>query len=112
MTQRLAVVLMNLGGPDSLDAVRPFLKNLFSDPEIINLPWPLSPLIAEIISRRRNQSAQKIYQKLGGGIAPSSEHQGSARGALQAVARAIARTNGGSLYRHAILAPPHSADGF
>lgn len=67
MTQRLAVVLMNLGGPDSLDAVRPFLKNLFSDPEIINLPWPLRPLIAEIISRRRNQSAQKIYQKLGGG---------------------------------------------
>lgn len=67
MTQRLAVVLMNLGGPDTLDAVRPFLKNLFSDPEIINLPWPLRPLIAEIISRRRNQSAQKIYQKLGGG---------------------------------------------
>jgi ferrochelatase len=67
MTQRLAVVLMNLGGPESLDAVRPFLKNLFSDPAIINLPWPLRPLIAEIISRRRNQSAQKIYQKLGGG---------------------------------------------
>lgn len=67
MTQRLAVVLMNLGGPDSLDAVRPFLKNLFSDPEIINLPWPLRPLIAEIISRRRNQSTQKIYEKLGGG---------------------------------------------
>lgn len=67
MTQRLAVVLMNLGGPDSLGAVRPFLKNLFSDPAIINLPWPLRPLIAEIISRRRNQSAQKIYQKLGGG---------------------------------------------
>jgi protoporphyrin/coproporphyrin ferrochelatase len=67
MTRRLAVVLMNLGGPDTLEAVRPFLKNLFSDPAIINLPRPLRPLIAEIISRRRNQSAQKIYQKLGGG---------------------------------------------
>jgi ferrochelatase len=77
MTQRLAVVLMNLGGPDSLDAVRPFLKNLFSDRAIINLPWPLRPLIAEIISRRRNQSARKIYQKLGGGspLLPNTKAQ-------------------------------------
>jgi ferrochelatase len=66
MTRRLAVVLTNLGGPDSLEAVRPFLKNLFSDPAIIDLPWPLRPLVAQIISRTRNQSAQKIYQKLGG----------------------------------------------
>lgn len=66
MTRRLAVVLMNLGGPDSLEAVRPFLKNLFSDPAIISLPWPLRPLLAEIISRTRDRSAQKIYQKLGG----------------------------------------------
>jgi ferrochelatase len=66
MTRRLAVVLMNLGAPDSLEAVRPFLKNLFSDAAIINLPWPLRMLVAEVISRTRNQSAQKIYQKLGG----------------------------------------------
>jgi len=66
VTRRLAVVLMNLGAPDSLEAVRPFLKNLFSDPAIINLPWPLRPLVAEIISRIRDRSAQKIYQKLGG----------------------------------------------
>src|ERR1700687_5879824 len=38
---RRAVVLMNLGGPDSLSAVRPFLYNLFSDPAIIGLPAPL-----------------------------------------------------------------------
>ena len=36
--RRCAVVLMNLGGPDSLDAVRPFLSNLFSDPAILDLP--------------------------------------------------------------------------
>lgn len=66
MKRRLAVVLMNLGAPDSLEAVRPFLKNLFSDPAIIGLPWPLRPMVAEIISRIRDQRAQKIYQKLGG----------------------------------------------
>jgi ferrochelatase len=37
---RVAVVLMNLGGPDSLVAVRPFLVNLFDDPAIIGLPGP------------------------------------------------------------------------
>ena len=38
---RIAVVLMNLGGPDSLEAVRPFLVNLFNDPAIVGLPGPL-----------------------------------------------------------------------
>ena len=37
---RHAVVLMNLGGPDSPAAVRPFLYNLFKDPAIISLPAP------------------------------------------------------------------------
>ncbi len=67
MTRRLAVVLMNLGGPDSLAAVRPFLQNLFFDPAIISLPWPFRYLIAKIISRARDQKAQKIYEKMGGG---------------------------------------------
>ena len=35
---RIAVVLMNLGGPDRLEAVQPFLFNLFSDPAILRLP--------------------------------------------------------------------------
>lgn len=64
---RLAVVLMNLGGPNTLEDVRPFLKNLFSDPAIIDLPWPLRPLLAEIISRGRTDKAKKIYQHMGGG---------------------------------------------
>jgi len=64
---RLAVILMNLGGPDTLDSVRPFLKNLFSDPAIIHLPWPFRPLVAEVISRARTKKAFKIYQQMGGG---------------------------------------------
>lgn len=64
---RLAVVLMNLGGPDTLDSVRPFLRNLFSDPAIISLPWPLRTFVAEMISRTRNHKARKVYQQIGGG---------------------------------------------
>ena len=41
MTQKLAVVLFNLGGPDGPDAVRPFLFNLFRDPAIIGAPAPI-----------------------------------------------------------------------
>lgn len=64
--KKLAVVLMNLGGPDSLDNIRPFLYNLFSDPAIIKLPSPLRQLAAWFISTRRKNKAQAIYQQLGG----------------------------------------------
>jgi ferrochelatase len=64
---RRAIVLMNLGAPDSLDAVRPFLVSLFNDPSVITLPrilrWPL----ARVIARARNKVAIDIYQYLGGG---------------------------------------------
>jgi ferrochelatase len=63
---RTAVVLMNLGGPDSLDAVAPFLTNLFSDPAIIRLPWLLRMPVARLIARRRARTAREIYAKLGG----------------------------------------------
>lgn len=64
---RRAVVLMNLGGPDSPDAVEPFLVNLFSDPAIIRLPWPLRLPLARLIARRRLAAARDIYDRLGGG---------------------------------------------
>jgi ferrochelatase len=62
---RTAVVLFNLGGPDSLAAVEPFLKNLFSDPAIISLPQPLRWLLAKLIARRRAPTAREIYKRLG-----------------------------------------------
>ena len=64
---RLAVVLFNLGGPDSLAAVEPFLCNLFSDPAIIRLPQPLRWMIARLISGRRAPVARAIYEQIGGG---------------------------------------------
>jgi ferrochelatase len=63
---KTAVVLFNLGGPDKLEAVQPFLFNLFSDPAIIRLPQPLRWLVAKIVSRKRAPIAREIYRKLGG----------------------------------------------
>jgi ferrochelatase len=64
---RRAVVLMNLGGPDSPRAVRPFLVNLFSDPAIIALPFALRWPLARLIAWRRVNVARDIYDHLGGG---------------------------------------------
>ena len=63
---RRAVVLMNLGGPDSLRSVRPFLYNLFSDPAIIGLPAWLRLPLAWLIAVRRGVVARGIYAQLGG----------------------------------------------
>ena len=63
---RTAVVIFNLGGPDSLDSVRPFLFNLFNDPLIIRQPQLVRWLIAWLISKRRAPVAQEIYAQIGG----------------------------------------------
>ena len=63
---RVAVVLMNLGGPDSLEAVQPFLSNLFSDPAIIGLPGLLRLPLARLAARRRAGVARDNYARLGG----------------------------------------------
>src|SRR5262245_40641800 len=64
--RRVAIVLFNLGGPDSLQAVRPFLFNLFSDAAIIAAPQPARWGIAQLISRLREKSAQANYALMGG----------------------------------------------
>ena len=61
-----AVILFNLGGPDSLDAVEPFLFNLFNDPAIINLPTIFRYPLAKFISKRRTPIAKEIYSEMGG----------------------------------------------
>jgi protoporphyrin/coproporphyrin ferrochelatase len=63
---RTAVVLMNLGGPDSPEAVRPFLYNLFSDPAIIRLPGFVRLPLARLIAWQRARVASDIYGRLGG----------------------------------------------
>ena len=63
---KLAIVLFNLGGPDSPEAVEPFLRNLFSDSAIISLPALFRLPLARLIARRRAPVARKIYDHIGG----------------------------------------------
>jgi len=61
---KIAVVLLNLGGPDSLEAVQPFLENLFNDPDIFRLPFQKS--LARFISKKRAPKVEKEYELIGG----------------------------------------------
>lgn len=63
--KKVAIILFNLGGPDKLSSVQPFLFNLFSDPAIMRLPWLLRIILAKIISTFRNKHAQKLYALIG-----------------------------------------------
>ena len=65
-SRRIAVVLLNLGGPDSQKAVRPFLFNLFKDPAILPLPAPARLGLAALISTSRAKSARANYAHMGG----------------------------------------------
>lgn len=78
--RRVAVVLMNLGGPDGPDAVKPFLFNLFNDPAIIGLPGFLRTPLARLISSRREASAQANYARMGGAspLLPETRRQAKA----------------------------------
>ena len=77
---RTAIVLFNLGGPDSLAAVRPFLFNLFNDPAIIRVPPLLRSMIAAWIAWRRAPVARHIYAQMGNRspILPNTEAQARA----------------------------------
>ncbi|MBI5098137.1 MAG: ferrochelatase [Nitrospirae bacterium] len=64
---KIGVVLLNLGGPDSIQSVRPFLYNLFSDREIIRLgPAFLQKPIAKLISSLRSKKTEYMYSQIGG----------------------------------------------
>jgi ferrochelatase len=64
----IGLVVMNLGGPDSLDDVEPFLRRLFGDPDVIQLGWLsfLQPLLARAIAKRRGPLSRAAYQQIGG----------------------------------------------
>lgn len=69
----IGVILFNLGGPDSLEAIEPFLTNLFLDPDLIRIPLPkmLQPLFprsafARFVARRRTPRVRPNYELIGG----------------------------------------------
>ncbi|AMY08612.1 Ferrochelatase [Luteitalea pratensis] len=65
----VGVLLFNMGGPGTLDEVEPFLVNLFSDRDIIELPMGalLQPVVARIIARARGNGVRRNYASIGGG---------------------------------------------
>jgi ferrochelatase len=74
------VLLLNLGGPDSLEAVEPFLYNLFNDPFLIRIPFLKGPLrrwFARTVSRKRAPHVRELYAEIGGRspILPLTEEQ-------------------------------------
>jgi protoporphyrin/coproporphyrin ferrochelatase len=78
---RVGVLLLNLGGPEKPSDVRPFLYNLFSDPEIIRLPFAfLQKPLAWFIASRRYKTSQENYKEIGGGspLRRITEEQGQA----------------------------------
>ena len=82
ISKRVGVVLFQLGGPDSLAAVEPFLFNLFCDPDIIDFPFSRigrRPL-AKLISSTRAKKASQHYASIGGGspIRKFTERQAAA----------------------------------
>ena len=83
-SKRVGVVLFNLGGPETLDDVRPFLYNLFSDPDIIRLPWKwLQKPLAWFISTQRYRKSTGYYRQIGGG-SPLRKITGEQASALEA----------------------------
>ena len=64
--KKTGVVLMNMGGPDSLEAIQPFLYNLFSDHDIIRIPRLIQKPVAWIISRTRAKKTRHYYELMGG----------------------------------------------
>src|SRR5258708_11688830 len=76
---RIGVLLLNLGGPDSLEAVEPYLVNLFSDPFLIRLPLrgALRRWFARWAARRRAPHVRELYREIGGPspIAPITQKE-------------------------------------
>lgn len=79
--KKIGIVVLNLGGPDSIEAIEPFLYNLFCDPDIFNLPFG-QKLFAKIISNRRAPKVAEEY-KLIGGKSPINEWTEKQRSMLE-----------------------------
>ena len=87
---KIAIILFNLGGPDSLEAVQPFLRNLFGDPAILRVPAFIRRPLASFLARRRAPKARAIYAQIGG----SSPILGQTEAQARALEAALGRDGG------------------
>jgi len=65
---KTALMISNMGGPDSLDDVEPFLRNIFNDPDIIDIPLPglIRKRFVRWLAGRRGPKSRNIYRQIGG----------------------------------------------
>lgn len=80
---KTAIVLFNLGGPDSPAAIKPFLKTFFMDPAIIQAPWPVRVLVSSLIARKRSKNEAGAAYGLLGGKSPLLENTKAQAAALE-----------------------------
>lgn len=95
MTQKIAVILLNLGGPDQAASIRPFLKNFFMDPAIIGAPFPIRWMISRYIAWKRGRPGGPAEQSYGmmGGKSPLLDNTISQAKALQEKLNSDAKQN-------------------
>lgn len=84
---KVAIILFNLGGPDSLESVQPFLRNLFGDPAILRLPTLIRSPLARFLSSRRTAKARAIYAKIGGSSPILGQTEAQARALEEALGK-------------------------
>jgi len=84
---KVAIILFNLGGPDSLESMQPFLRNLFGDPAILRLPSLLRGSLASLLARHRAPKARAIYAKIGGSSPILGQTEAQARALEEALGR-------------------------
>ena len=92
---KVAIILFNLGGPDSLEAVGPFLRNLFSDPAILRVPSFVRLPLARFIAWRRTAKAQGIYAQIGGSSPILGQTEAQARALEEALGAFCRRQEAG-----------------
>lgn len=109
--QQTAIVLFNLGGPDDLASVEPFLTSLFSDREIIRLPGgaALQPAFARLIAKLRGPAVRRNYGRIGGG-SPQLRITRAQAAALESRLNADADSRGYRVFVAMRYSRPSSAD--
>ena len=105
MGARYGVLLFNLGGPGTLEDVEPFLVNLFSDRDIIELPLgaALQPAFARLVAKVRGPSVRRNYASIGGG----SPQLRLTLGQAKALSARLSRGDGRVPVAVAMLVSPH-----
>jgi len=95
------ILLVNMGGPQSLSQMRLFLKNMFSDKYILPLPFGLRQFVANMIAKKRHPSSWEKYQLIGG--TPIIKH-------TEAAGKALAESAQLPVYTAYSYTPPFIAD--